>query len=83
MYNNIIILCLHIKHPVLSFSKSLGDDVHGRSLSPPVLDYGVMVGGNTTNQQLRLANRGLAPLPLCLSITAKVRRIIVFDASIE
>lgn len=33
-----------------------------------------MVGGSTSTLQLRLANRGHAPLPLCLSITAKVRK---------
>ena len=31
-----------------------------------------MVGGSTSTLQLRLANRVHAPLPLCLSITAKV-----------
>ena len=58
----------------------------GRTVTPPtstvtpppsatasaVLDYGVVVGGNSSSMQLRLANRGLGYLPLSLSITAEV-----------
>ena len=44
------------------------------ALSTPALDYGVVVGGNSTTLQLMLANRGLAALPLSLTINAKVRR---------
>ena len=45
---------------------------HDRGVSSPSLDYGVLVGGSSASLQLKLANRGLACLPLCLSITAKV-----------
>ena len=46
-----------------------------RALSALLLDYGVVVGGNKASLQLKLANRGLASLPLCLNINAKVRSI--------
>ena len=59
------------------------DGTHGRALSPPVLDYGVMVGGSTATLQLRLANRGHAPLPLCLSITAKVSKCYIHACSVS
>ena len=53
------------------------DDGVGRSgdLSLPLLDYGVLVGGSSSSLQLKLANQGSCSLPLCLSITAKVRDI--------
>ena len=51
-----------------------GDETGSKSLSPPVLDYGVIVGGTASTRQLKLANKGLAQLPLCLSITAKVKK---------
>ena len=73
---NVILKCkaeeprLEVQTSSLSDLRAGGD---GRQAhSAPVLDYGIMVGGNTVKLQLKLANRGSASLPLCLSITGKV-----------
>ena len=39
---------------------------------PPVLDYGVLVGGTSVSLPLLLTNRGAAAIPLRLSITSQV-----------
>lgn len=61
-------------------SSTYGEQISGEkervepsSSSTLMLDYGVLVGGSSASLQLKLANRGAAYLPLCLSIAAKVR----------